>query len=164
MRLIVRPLSQKGVGLIEVLMALVILAVGALGMGGLHSSSLQHNQAAYIHSRATVLAGDMLDRIRANNALAKSSSDYQVGLTDEVYNRCESNDYPDQCETGSCSPEQLASYDIQQWKFHLNCELPGTQGAISFVEVDGERIYTIRLNFPDGRGQPADDLLLRGAL
>ena len=158
-------LSQsRGAGLIEVLMAMLIIAIGVLGMAGLQSRSLQSNQAAYIHSRATILAGDMLDRIRTNHKVAKTEDTYQVSTDDYRFDECTEVSYPDSCESDSCKPEEIATYDIQQWKFHLACELPGAGGAVSFSDVNGERVYTIRLSFPNSPEQPVNDLVLRGAL
>ena len=157
--------TQKGVGLIEVLVSLMVITIGVLGMAGLHSHSLQHNQAAYLHSRATFLAGDMLDRIRTNHTLAKSSNSYEVGMDDEIIAQCNEASYPDSCEIGQCSQQQLALYDIKQWKFQLACELPGTRGAITFSDSDDSRLYTIELDFPDQmQGNQVGNLTLREAL
>ena len=157
--------SQAGVGLIEVLVSLLVIAIGILGMAGLHSRSLQYNQAAYFHSRATFLAGDMLDRIRANSELAKSSNNYQVAANAQRVDDCTDENYPDTCEAGECSPDQLATYDIQQWKFQLACEIPGATAAVSYSDSGDERMYTIRISFPGiGNTAPVSDVLLRGAL
>ena len=155
---------QQGLGLIEVLVSLLVITIGVLGMVGLQSRSLQHNQAAYMHSRATFLAGDMLDRIRANQSVAKTSDLYQTGLDDDIEN-CEEDEYPAACEIGECSGQQLAQYDIEQWKFQLACELPQTRAAISYEDDSDSRIYTIQVNFPAARQSfPISDVLLRGAL
>ena len=157
--------KHLGVGLIEVLVALLILTTGLLGMAAVHTKALQHNQSAYVHSRATFLATDMLDRIRANSELAQSTNSYQVSALQHTFSDCQSSSYPSTCETASCTPQQLATYDIQQWKFHLNCELPETTGDISFNDVGNERVFTIRLEFPENvPGYPVSDLELRGAL
>ncbi len=156
--------QQTGIGLIEVLVSLLVIAIGVLGMAGLQSRSLQHNQAAYLHSRATFLAGDMLDRIRANQTVAKTSDIYETGLDDDI-ETCDEADYPATCETGTCSQQQMAQYDIEQWKFQLACELPQTRAAISYEDNNENRIYTIQVNFPAGmRGFPVSDVLLRGVL
>lgn len=156
---------HRGSGLIEVLVALFVIAVGVLGMAGVHTRALQHNQSAYVHSRATFLATDMLDRIRANDTLARSGNSYQVAALDHVFSDCDTDNYPATCETGTCTPQQLATYDVQQWKFHLSCELPETTGEVSFTDSGNERVYTIRLTFPENRqGYPVADLTLRGGL
>ena len=155
----------RGAGLIEILVSLLVIAIGVLGMVGVHSSSLQYNQSSYVQSQATLLATDMLDRVQANSRIAKSSSHYRVGFDESIYAQCAAASYPDTCESGSCSPEQLAAYDIQQWKFQLACQLPGSKGGISFEDNAGQRTYTIRLNFPDmGDRVPLNDIVLRGVL
>ena len=55
-----------GASLVEVLVALLVVAAGALGLVGLQIVSAQNNRAALQRSLATLLAGDMLERIRAN--------------------------------------------------------------------------------------------------
>ncbi|MGB1270710.1 MAG: type IV pilus modification protein PilV [Endozoicomonas sp.] len=157
--------QSAGVGLIEVLVTLLVIAIGVLGMAGLHSRSLQYQQAAYIQSQATFLASDMLDRIQANRAQARTSNLYQVGLNQSVYSQCLQKDYPDSCETGGCTPEQLAVYDVLQWKFQLTCQLPGSQGSVSYSDSSDGRVYIITLSFPTGsKGVPVSDVVLRSVL
>ena len=156
--------KEQGIGLIEVLVALLVIAIGVLGMAGVHTKALQHNQSAYMHSRATIVAGDILDRMRLNKHLARTSDLYRISALEHTFSNCDNNDYPDHCEIGSCTPEQMASYDMQQWKFYLNCELPGSTGAVSYTDVGDQRIYTIRIGFPDSPQRPASDLLLKGVL
>lgn len=57
---------QSGFTLIEVLVTLVLVSVGLLGIAALQLTTLQGNQESYVRSQASVLAGDILDRIRAN--------------------------------------------------------------------------------------------------
>ncbi|USE37527.1 type IV pilus modification protein PilV [Endozoicomonas sp. SCSIO W0465] len=159
------PEKNQGVGLIEVLISLLVITIGILGMAGVHSSSLQYNQSSYVQSQATFLATDMLDRIQANNHLAKSGASYQVGLNDLEYSQCVESGYPDSCEAGNCSPEEMAAYDILQWKFQLRCQIPGSQGSITYQDSDGVRTYIIRLSFPEmGNRVPLSDVVLRGIL
>jgi type IV pilus assembly protein PilV len=58
--------SQQGVTLLEVLISIVVLAIGLLGYAGLQTVSLKNNLSAYHRSQATMLAYDVIDRIRAN--------------------------------------------------------------------------------------------------
>ena len=58
--------KNTGFTLIEVLIAMIILAVGLLGLAGLQATSLRNNQSAYNRSVATQLAYDIADRMRAN--------------------------------------------------------------------------------------------------
>lgn len=157
--------KQAGTGLVEVLVSLLVIAIGILGMAGVHSQTLQYNQSSYVQSQATFLASGMLDRIEVNRALAKSGNNYQVGLTEQQFSQCQQSDYPGGCESGSCDPQALAAYDILQWKFQLACQLPGSQGSITYQDSGDARIYTIRLSFPSvGNRVPLGDVVLRGVL
>jgi type IV pilus assembly protein PilV len=69
---------QAGVGLIEVLVAVLILALGLLGMAGLQANALKTNQSAYARSQAVMLSYYMLDAMRADR-LAAISQQYNTG-------------------------------------------------------------------------------------
>lgn len=57
--------SQRGATLIEVLVAVVVLAIGLLGLAGLQMTGLQSNHSASLRSQASLLAYDLSDRMRA---------------------------------------------------------------------------------------------------
>ena len=57
---------QAGSTLIEILVTLVILAIGILGVFALQTSSLKSNQNSYLRTQATILSYDIMERIRAN--------------------------------------------------------------------------------------------------
>ena len=56
----------KGFTLVEVLVALVIFAVGLLGIAALHIEGLNAGRTALNRTQAVALASDLADRIRAN--------------------------------------------------------------------------------------------------
>lgn len=55
---------QSGVTLIEVLITVIVVAVGLLGMVALQSISMRNAQGSHHHTLATVIASDALDRVR----------------------------------------------------------------------------------------------------
>ncbi len=63
---------QRGVGLIEVLISLLVLSIGMLGLAGLQLFSLRNNQGAMERSMAVVETHSIADAMRADrvNALA----------------------------------------------------------------------------------------------
>ena len=56
--------SQKGASLVEVLVATVVVSVGLIGLAGLQTLSMQSNHTAYLRTQASLLAYDMVDRMR----------------------------------------------------------------------------------------------------
>jgi len=66
--------DQSGFTLIEVLVTLLILAIGLLGLAGLQTRMLSSEMEAYQRSHALVLVQDMVNRINANRAEARADA------------------------------------------------------------------------------------------
>ncbi|MGS2742347.1 type IV pilus modification protein PilV [Halomonas sp. LS-001] len=77
-----RHQQQAGFGLIEALVALVVLAFGLLGMAALQLNALKSASLSYQRSVATLAAVDAQERLWA--ALAASDSDNCEGLSSRV--------------------------------------------------------------------------------
>ena len=60
------PRSQQGVALLEVLIAVLILAIGLLGLAGLQAQALKTNQSSFQRTRAVMLSYFILDAMRAD--------------------------------------------------------------------------------------------------
>jgi len=66
--------DQRGVSLIEVLVAAVVLAIGLLGLAGLQLRGMQVNQGSAMRAQAGILAEDLADRMRSDYAATQSGS------------------------------------------------------------------------------------------
>lgn len=66
------PHRQRGMSLLEVLVAFIVLAVGLLGLAGLQANALKNNQSSLQRSQAIMLSYSILDAIRADRANASS--------------------------------------------------------------------------------------------
>jgi len=62
--------QATGFSLIEVLVAILVSAIGLLGVAALQTSALKNNQSALQRSQATTLAYSMMDAMRANRSAA----------------------------------------------------------------------------------------------
>lgn len=62
---------QRGVSLIEVLITILVLAVGLLGLSALQLSSLKNNQSAMERSLAVVQSYTIVEALRADTESAK---------------------------------------------------------------------------------------------
>jgi type IV pilus assembly protein PilV len=71
--------SQRGVGLIEVLIALLVLSFGMLGMAGLQMWSLKYNQSALQRGMAVVETHSIADAMRADRVAALGLQ-FNIGL------------------------------------------------------------------------------------
>jgi type IV pilus assembly protein PilV len=73
------PNGQRGVGLIEVLIAVLVLAFGMLGMAGLQSHALRNNQSALERGMATVQIQSIADIMRADRVRA-TNGEYDITI------------------------------------------------------------------------------------
>lgn len=55
---------QSGFTLLEALIALVVISIGVLGLAGLQAQGMRFNHDAFVRTQATILAGDIMDRMR----------------------------------------------------------------------------------------------------
>jgi type IV pilus assembly protein PilV len=60
------PHAQRGIGMIEVLIAVLIVSIGFLGMAALQAKALSTNNSAMARSMATVASYSILDAMRAD--------------------------------------------------------------------------------------------------
>jgi type IV pilus assembly protein PilV len=107
-----RPARTRGFTLVEVLVALVVLSIGLLGIASLQLSSLRWNHGASLRSQATLLAYDIVDRMRANQ-IAANAGDYDAALG---------------AATGAAGSVSLA--DKIRWKTLLSQTLPSGDGTV----------------------------------
>ncbi|SDH66383.1 type IV pilus modification protein PilV [Pseudomonas panipatensis] len=120
--------TNKGFTLIEVLIALLVLAIGLLGMASLTMTSLQGNQSAYLRGQASLLAGDIIERMRGNSAQALlAQSPYLVSLTSGN----QPSDPDCKGTNDGCTPSQQAAQDIHDWWLNLQASIPGASATIS---------------------------------
>ena len=127
------PGPASGFTLLEILIAVVILSVGLLGLAGLQARSLQTNQSAMLRSQATVLAYDMIDRMRANRAKARDG------------------DYNQLLASAAPAGGTVEKDDIIAWLADIARKLPTGDGAIN-VNAD---IVTVTVQWDDSRGGAA---------
>ena len=130
--------QASGFSLIEVLISLVILAVGLLGMTALQNEALKYNHAAFTESQALFLIADMTERIRAN----RESNNYTIELTQPA-----PTEPVAKCNATPCTSTQMAAWDIYEWRAMVEdpAYLPNGNSAISFDTLENE--YTITVSY-----------------
>lgn len=130
-----------GFTLVEVLIALVILAVGMLGIAALLLNSLQSSRLALLRTQAVTLTSDMGDRIRANRA---AGSAYALVAGSALSSPTK------QCTTaGQCNAADVAAIDLYRWQQSVLTALPGAQTSIVVAPVGSlaSNTYTITITW-----------------
>jgi type IV pilus assembly protein PilV len=118
-------MDQSGFTMVEVLIALIVLAIGLLGLAGLQASALRNDQAAFMRTQATVLAYDIADRMRANNA-AVIAGNYSYDPAADPAPVASAG-----CNTlAGCPAAQMAGNDLSEWLVSLNTYLPQAIGTV----------------------------------
>ncbi|MCS5563413.1 type IV pilus modification protein PilV [Marinobacter sp.] len=130
------PLTQQaGIGLIEILVAVLVLGIGILGVASTQVVSMQMNSQSQNRSQAVMLAEDLLDRIRANptnpGAYALAQGDAQGA------------------DNGACDTSFVAGNgnvtadDLQSWENNLACLLPDAERTVA---VNGD-VVTVTIDW-----------------
>ncbi|MDH4259414.1 MAG: type IV pilus modification protein PilV [Gammaproteobacteria bacterium] len=113
--------SQSGFTMVETLVALVVLAIGMLGIAALYLNSLQAGRTAIYRTQAVNLAADLADSIRSNRTAMANYGNVYGDAFAEV-GAC--------ATTAGCAPAELAATDLSRWKAALALLLPNGQGQV----------------------------------
>lgn len=148
--------TQKGFTLVEILVSVLILAIGLLGLASLQLFSLQQNVSANNRSVATMKAFEIADKMMANS---NSLNSYVVSAGAPASASACSSD---------CSPASMAAYDLAEWKCSLGrwneegaCTDLGITGPLPLgdgtITSDGNNFFTITITWDDEKDGTADD-------
>lgn len=136
--------AARGFTLIEVLIALVVLAIGMLGIAAVYLEGLRTSRTALLRTQAVVLAADMADRIRANRYVLTGSLLYDPATTAAAANsNCDKTTDP----ASTCTPAQMFANDLARWQAAVQTRLPGGSGTVGFQLVNTIPTYTITLTW-----------------
>lgn len=132
--------AKQGFTLVEVLVALVVVAVGMLGVAVLLVEGLQGSRIAIEHTQAVSLARDIAERMQSNRAAASAYDTTEGTPEPRIDAACED-------AAGPCDPSTMAGHDLRLWLDDVAATLPGGRGAVEIERpaADVRRgIITIR--------------------
>ena len=134
--------AQGGATLIEILIAVVVMAAGLLGLAGLQMNSLQYQKTSSSRSEAAQGVYDLGERIRANwplTSIANAATDrannearYNFARTYAAA-KVETPAINFACSTSVCTNQQIATNDFAELLRNVQRRLPG--GAASVTPV-----------------------------
>jgi len=165
---------QSGLGIVEVLVALVIVSVGVLGMASLQLTGMKHSSGGFNRSKALLFAQSMATRMRIND-VAADLQDYD-GFDSTGFS-CNAVPAP-YCQArkgaaaAACTPTELATFD----KFSVACGDVGINGAEKGVigslpngtltitcldsPCDPGDAYEVNVSWTEGRSRTVADELV----
>lgn len=108
--------KQNGFSLLEVLVTLLIVSLGLLGIAGIIANSLKVNQGAVARTQASLLANDIIDRMRANRAQAAA---YALASC-----------------AAAPAPDSIAETDLNEWCGLVDAALPSSSATSVAVFAD----------------------------
>ncbi|QNK02239.1 type IV pilus modification protein PilV [Dyella telluris] len=147
--------AQRGVGLIEVLVAVLLLSIAFLGVAALQATSLSTNNSAMARSMATVASYSVLDAMRADRTVAMAGGYNTSGAI----------------KASACPAEgsTLASVQLHDWCNTLGATLGAVESTTGQIACQGaEGDCTITIQFDDSRagtgGANNQSVVTRGML
>lgn len=121
------PQRQRGITLIESLIAIVITALGILGILGVQMRTLSDTSTTVRRAQAIRLIEDLSERMRAHpNAVA---------FIDKYVTDFSHTPPSGDCSTG-CAPADMVKYDLGNWKQTVKDTLPLAQASVFLPPAD----------------------------
>ena len=119
--------QHAGFTLIEVLISVLVLALGVIGAAGMQLVAMRTGQQSGAQSLAVQLANEMADKMRANGKQmdqADASNPY-LGVKYDAVNDAEPAEPATNCYNTACSDAQMAAFDVYEWEKRVKTALPG---------------------------------------
>lgn len=131
------PRKDSGFTLIEILITVIVLSIGLLGLAGLQINGLRANMSSEARSKASALANDIAERMRANplgvqNDNADDDNQYaNISMTaddcgDQPDPFCSNYNDGSSQTADECTPAQMAAFDAWLWA----CGMPKADGVV----------------------------------
>jgi type IV pilus assembly protein PilV len=138
--------GQYGLSLIESLVALVVLALGIMGLAGVQTRLLVESRTANHRATAIGLIDDLTNRMYLNRDAAIANS---YALTWDATKAVQD------CRTAICSGAQLAQSDLNAWRLALIAALPSGNASV-FQSANDPRQIGIAIAWSANESKAAD--------
>ena len=130
--------TARGFTLVELLVSILVFAIGLLGLTYLQVSGLRANQMSLMRTQATAEAYNMADRLRANPVATLAGN----------YNGAPAESDTDCVGDGtSCTPAQMAAFDRNAWLASVS-QLPSGSGTVT---ANGGNSFSIIVRWDQDR-------------
>jgi type IV pilus assembly protein PilV len=123
--------GAAGFSLVEVLVSIVVLAVGVIGAAGMQLTALRTAQQSGLQTTALQLAAELADRMRVNAdqmRLADKANPF-LGIDYKTVDGTPEAPIAN-CFAVDCDGDQLAQFDLYEWRKRIQAGLPGGRAVV----------------------------------
>lgn len=121
---------QQGSSLIEVLVAMLLIAIVLAGVLAALTASMRHRTGTTLRQGITAAANELGERIRANTgALGEDKGDRSNAYL-AVLGTLPPSTPARSCDKVACTSDEFALWDTRQWWESLDARLPGAGLAL----------------------------------
>lgn len=124
---------SRGFTIVEVLAALLVMAVGIIGIAALYSDQVQTNPEAQLHHEAAQLAEQIADRIR-------STKEGHAGFATTIGVLCDQ-------QSKLKLPQDMAAREAACWEDEVERKLPSGLGTITRDTLTTPPIYVVAVSW-----------------
>lgn len=129
--------TESGFALIESLVAMVVVALGILGILGVQLRTLADTQTSVRRAQAIRLIEDLSERTKVNPNALGNAADYVIGAGKIGAEPVESG-----CASTSCTAKEIAKEGVWQWKRDVLALLPSADAQV--FQVSDETVANNR--------------------
>ena len=123
---------SRGFTIAEVFAALLVMAVGIIGIAALYSDQVQTNPEAQLHREAAVLAEEIAERMR-------ETKEGHAGFATTIGVLCEQPRKP-------TLPQDIAAREAACWEDEVERKLPSGLGTITRDTLTSPSTYVIAVS------------------
>ena len=145
--------TQSGVGLIEVLVAVLVLSIGFLGIAALQAMSMSTNNSAMARSMATIASYSIFDAMRADIVNAKAGSYNGTVTAAKAAVPASGGTAAVPANPAACpaTGTTLAAFQLARWCGQLSTNLGATTNTTGKINCTNAGECTITITFDDSR-------------
>ena len=141
----------RGFSLVEVLVALVVCAIGLLGLAKMESLAMSSTSVANSRSIAAIEASSMAAAMHANPGYWAAGKAQAATIVSAANNFSAAASCLNTAAGGAgpCTPDAMRQYDLQQWAIALAAVLPGYLATISCSTTGFPVTCTIQIQWTE---------------
>lgn len=126
-------IRERGFTIVEALAALLVMAVGIIGIAALYSDQVQTNPDAQLHREAAQLAEQIAERIH-------KTREGHAGFATTIGVLCDQQSQPK-------LPQDIAARDAACWEDEVERKLPSGLGTITRDTLTSPPTYVIAVSW-----------------